>query len=307
MPSQFTAGVALALFAVVTWGAQFPIAKSAFAAVDPYHVSAIRYFVGTLALVPVVAWRAEPGALRYYGRGWAASALGVLGMTCSPLLVFAGLGLTRPEHAAIIVSLQPSMTAVADWLVRGRRPAGFTLACIVTAFLGVVLVVTQGDPRFAPGRNELLGDALVLAGALCWVAYTIGTESFRGWSALKLTVLTLVPGTIGLAAATAILVGLGVSRTPSWAEVTGVSGELAFLSFVGVAAAMICWNAGIKRIGALNAMLLINLLPVVTFGIGFAQGARFRTGELAGGTLVIAALAANNLYLRRARRERHPA
>jgi drug/metabolite transporter (DMT)-like permease len=307
MPQQFAAGVALVLFAVVTWGAQFPIAKSAFAAVDPYHVSAIRYLVGTLVLVPIVALHEGPSALRFYGRGRAASVLGVVGMTCSPLLVFAGLGLTRPEHTAVIVALQPSMTAIADWLVRGRRPARFTLACIVTAFLGVVLVVTKGNPRLALGHDELVGDGLVLAGALCWVVYTMGTESFRGWSALKLTVLTLIPGSLGLIAATAALAGLGIARTPSWADVRGVAGELTFLSLIGVAAAMICWNAGNKRIGALNAMLMINLLPVVTFAIGFAQGARFQPSELAGGAIVIASLAASNLYLRRTRSARHPA
>lgn len=301
MRSQFATGVALALFAVVTWGAQFPIAKSAFAAVDPYHVSAIRYLAGTAALIPIVAWQRGAGALGYHGRGPTVALLGVIGMSASPLLVFAGLGLTRPEHTAIIVSLQPSMTAVADWLVRGRRPAGFTIGCIATAFLGVVLVVTTGDPRLAFAAGELAGDAMVLAGALCWVVYTMGTERFGGWSALKLTVLTLIPGTIGLWLATAALAWLGVAHAPAWGAVRSVLPELAFLSFVGVAAAMICWNAGNRRIGALNAMLLINLLPVVTFAVGFAQGARFTRAELAGGAVVIGALVANNAYLRRTR------
>jgi hypothetical protein len=49
-------------------------------------------------------------------------------------------------------------------------------------------------------------------------------------------------------------------------------------------------------------MLVLNLLPVVTFAIGFAQGARFATAELAGVALVVGALAANNLYLRAKRR-----
>jgi hypothetical protein len=41
---------------------------------------------------------------------------------------------------------------------------------------------------------------------------------------------------------------------------------------------------------------------VVTFAIGFAQGARFAAAELAGVALVVGALAANNLYLRAKRR-----
>jgi len=302
MPSQLASGVALAMIAVIVWGAQFPIAKSAFAFVDPYHVSAIRYVLGTALLVPVVAALQGMNSLRYYGRLWPASLLGLIGMTGSPLLVFAGLSLTGPEHTAIIVSLQPSMTAIADWLARGRRPARFTQACIAIAFAGVVLVVTRGGATTAPGREEWLGDVLVLAGALCWVVYTMGTELFRGWSTLKLTVLTLIPGSLGLVLATAVLVPLGIAQIPTWSAVQTVGGELAFLAVVGVAASFICWNAGIRRIGALNGMLMLNLIPVVTFTIGFLQGRRFVAAELAGAAMVIGALGANNLYLRRVTR-----
>jgi len=302
MHAELGKGAALALAAVIVWGAQFPIAKQAFAHVDPYHVSAIRYVLGTALLLPVVALLQGPQSLRYYDRIGPAALLGLIGMTASPLLVFAGLSLTGPEHTAIIVALQPSMTAIADWLVRGRRPARFTLGCIAVAFLGVVLVVTRGGSALAPGREALLGDVLVLAGALCWVIYTMGTEAFRGWTALKLTALTLVPGSVGLVLATGLLVLLGVAQVPGWADVRTVSGELAFLAVFGVAASFICWNAGSRRIGALNAMLMLNLIPVVTFTIGFAQGRRFVASELAGAALVIGALAANNLYLRRTAR-----
>jgi drug/metabolite transporter (DMT)-like permease len=304
MHRPFATGVALALVAVLLWGAQFPVAKSVFATLDPYHVSLIRYGVATLLLVPIVAWREGPAARRYYGRAWPASLLGVIGMCGSPLLVFAGLQVTRPEHAAIIVSLQPSMTAIADWALRGRRPAWVTLGCIVTAFVGVVLVVTKGDPSLALGRGELLGDLLVLVGAACWVVYTMGTERFRGWSALKLTVLTLIPGSIGLAVATTVLVALGIARVPGPQALAEVAGELAFLALAGVLLAMICWNAGTQRIGALNSMLMLNLVPIVVFLIGFLRGQRFEPAELAGAGLVIGALAGNNLYLRYARRVR---
>jgi drug/metabolite transporter (DMT)-like permease len=300
-PSPFSTGLAFAFLAVLFWGAQFPVAKAAFAAVDPYHVTVIRYVVATLLLLPAVAWIEGRSALRYYGRAGPATLLGLVGMTGSPLLVFAGLGMTRPEHAAIIVSLQPSMTAVATWLLHGRRPAPFTIGCIVAAFVGVVLVVTKGNPMLALGAGELAGDLLVLAGAACWVVYTMGTEAFRGWSALKFTALTLLAGSLGLLVALAALVGLGIARIPAWAQVAAVAPELAFLSLAGVLAAMVLWNAGNRRIGPLNAMLMLNLMPVIVFAIGFAQGRRFEAIELAGAGMVVGALVANNVYLRRAR------
>lgn len=299
MQQPLASGAALAFAAVVIWGAQFPVAKAAFASVDPFHVSAIRYGVATLLLAAGMAWRDGRAAFRYYGRGWPAAVVGLVGMTGSPALVFAGLAITRPEHAAIIVSLQPSITAIADWWLHGRRPSRFTLGCIATAFAGVVLVVTKGSLALALGRGEIVGDALVLAGAACWVVYTMGTESFRGWSALKFTLLTLIPGSIGLLIVAAALVPFGLARVPSLVDLRAVGLELAFLALFGVLLSMICWNAGTKRIGALNAMLMLNLMPVIVFAIGYAQGRRFEPVELTGAGLVIGALAANNLYLRR--------
>ena len=304
MQSNFASGVALAFVAVFIWGAQFPIAKSTFSTIDPFHVSTIRYAVGTLLLAAFVVWRDGTAALRYYGRGLSASVLGLVGMTGSPMLVFGGLALTRPEHAAIIVALQPSITAIADWWLHGRRPARFTLGCMTVAFVGVVLVVTKGDPALALGRGELAGDLLVLAGAVCWVVYTMGTESFRGWSSLKFTLLTLIPGSVGLAIGTAVLVQFDLARVPSVSDMGAVAPQLAFLAVGGVMLSMLCWNAGTRRIGVLNAMLLQNLVPVIVFAIRFVQGERYVAVELAGAGLVVGALAANNLYLRnKARRK----
>jgi drug/metabolite transporter (DMT)-like permease len=229
--------------------------------------------------------------------------LGVVGMTASPALVFAGLTLTRPEHVAVIVALQPSMTALADWLLRGRRPANFTIACIAAAFFGVVTVVTKGEYVLDAGRRELIGDLMALAGAACWVVYTMGTESFRGWPSLKLTLLTLIAGSVGLVVLTAALVAAGYLHVPTAEAAVSVWPELAFLSLGGVLAGMIFWNWGNRIIGALNAMLLLNFVPVVTFVIRFAQGERFVAAELAGVALVVAALVANNVYLRAARRK----
>lgn len=307
MKARFASGAALVLVTVVIWGVQFPVAKDTFSAVDPFHVTAIRYGIGTALMIPLFAWREGRSALRYYGKFWPATLFGVLGMSVSPLLVFLGISLSRPEHAAIIVALQPSMTALADWALRGRRPANFTLACVAIAFLGVATVVTKGEPATLFQEGELAGDALVLLGAVCWVSFTMATENFKGWSALRFTTLTLIPGTLATFAVTAAAVAAGKATLPDMAALASVGWQLAYLTLGGVVISMLCWNAGNQRIGALNSMLLLNLLPVVTFAVRFAQGARFEAIELLGALLVIGSLMANNFYLRRAAARLHEA
>jgi drug/metabolite transporter (DMT)-like permease len=302
MRPTFTRGALAVLGAVILWGAQFPVAKSALATIDPFSLSAIRYVLAAALLAAWMGVREGRSAFQPRGRAGLVAFLGLIGMTASPMLVFGGLAFTRPEHVAIIVALQPSMTALADWLVRRRRPANFTLACIGVAFFGVITVVTKGEYRVTAGRQELIGDLMALAGAMCWVVYTMGTEAFRGWPSLKFTLLTLIAGALGLVIGTAALVAAGMVSAPTADVLAGVWRQIAFLALGGVLAAMILWNWGNNAIGALNTMLLLNLLPVVTFAIGFAQGARFSPAELAGVALVVGALVANNAYLRAKRR-----
>src|SRR3954468_14800172 len=141
MGGRFAKGAAACLTTAILWGVQFPVAKDAFAAVDAYHVTSIRYVLGTALIVPLAVALEGRAALDYRDRFWAATVFGLIGMCASPMLIFQGIALSRPEHAAVIVALQPSMAALADWVLRGRRPANFTLACVVIAFLGVLAVV----------------------------------------------------------------------------------------------------------------------------------------------------------------------
>jgi len=299
MKSRFAQGVFLVFVTVLLWGVQFPVAKDAFAFVDAFHVTAIRYALGTLVLVALLVWLEGPATLSYYGRFWATALFGLVGMCASPMLVFLGIALSSPEHAAIIVALQPSMTALADWALRGRRPGRFTLGCLALAFAGVVTVVTRGDPVHAFEKGGIAGDVFVILGAACWVTYTMAAESFKGWSALRFTTLTIIPGSLGCIAVTAALVAAGLAAVPGAAALAAVGWHLVYLTLGGIVISMLCWNAGNQRIGPLNTMLLMNLMPVVTFAVRFAQGARPAPLELFGAALVISSLVANNLYLRR--------
>ena len=292
-------GVVLATLTVLIWGSQLPIAKSTFDAVDPLHATALRYGVSALILLPILAWREGAQSLSFAGRGPLAWTIGFLGMSCSPALVFGGLVFTRPEVAAVIIALQPGITALVQRVLLGRPVSRFTLGCIALAFLGVVTVVTRWSIELAPQGLELLGDLMVFAGALCWIVYNMGAERFAGWSNLRLTTLTVVPGAVGAFGLALLGQTLGwVSLPPAQAWVS-VGWELAFLTLLGVLISMLLWNGATRRLGALNAVLFLNMMPVVTFALRFAQGHRFLVIELVGAAMVIAALVANNLHLRR--------
>ncbi len=291
-------GVLIMLITVLIWGGMFPVAKGALQTLDAFWLSSIRYGVAAPLFVAILCWREGAAALRYRGRFLRAAFYGIVGFSGFSILVFIGLSRSRPEHAAIIMALQTPIAAFVHWALKGTRPANFTLGCVTVAIVGVFLVITKGDPLHAFDGGTFIGDLLIFLGAMSWIAYTIGAVSFPGWSALRFTTLTCLPGTAGILAITGIAALAGYTSAPAAATVVSVAWELAYLAILTVVLAVLFWNMAIGYLGALNAMLLGNLVPVVTFAIRILQGHRFETIELAGAGLVVAALIANNLHLR---------
>jgi drug/metabolite transporter (DMT)-like permease len=285
--------------AIACWTPLFSVAKRTLPMLDAFALGTVRYALGVALFVLLLVAAEGRQALRYEGRLGAATLYGLIGISGFNLFVWLGLGHTRPEHASIILALQTPLTALAVWIVRGHRPAAFTLGCVLFAFAGVVLVVTKGDPRSAFAGGELAGDLLVFCGALSWMIYTLaGAWSFSGWSPLRLTVLTCIPGTVGLVLANLVAIVLDAAQPPTFDSVLAVGWQILYLSIGTVVLGVLGFNAAARRLGPLNTMLMLNLIPIGVFAIEAALGRSFAAIELAGAAVVIGALVANNLYLR---------
>ena len=265
---------------------------------DPFFLGAARYSIAVLLFIAIL-WIAEGRqALRYGGRFLPAAVYGLVGFTAFNTFVWCGLAYTRPEHASIIMALQTPMTAIAVWLTRGLRPAPFTVGCIAVAIGGVLLVVTKGNLSHLFEGGSPVGDLLVFLGAVSWVTYTMAGNHFSGWSPLRMTVLTCIPGTIGLIAINAFTIGMGYSTLPTLDQVWSVKWQLAYFVVFTVVLGVLGFNNGVKYLGALNAMLMLNLIPIIVFAIEAWLGRSFAATEIGGAAVVICALVANNLYLR---------
>ena len=303
----FARGLVAAFAATLIWGAQLPIAKGAFDALDEFSMTVVRYGAASMAFSLALWWREGRRAFAFQEYGRQALLGGAFGLAPSALLLFVGLSLTRPEVAVIILALQPAMAALAEWIVEGRSPPKFTLVCIAIAFVGVALVVTRGVGFAVFGgpegsASELLGNLLTVLAAIAWVGYAMVTARMSGWTALRVSALTSIPAFAVIVLAWFVADALGAVRIDAQA-LPAASWRLAYVSLIGVVLAMFLWNVGVQHIGAVNAMLLLNLMPVATFAIRALEGARFEPVELAGAAIVVGALVTNSLLLRRGARK----
>lgn len=296
---QYAIGSTYLLVTAIIWGLQFPIGKTAFEIVDAFHSSVFRFGIPAIIMV-VLLWLFEGRKGFALNRESAEMAgLGLLGMCATPSLIFGGLMLTRPEIAAVIVATQPIISVLIQRLWQKEKPDLLSTLCVLLAFIGVITVVTRWDTSLTMSREELIGDLMIFTGAICWVVYSIACGKYPSWSNLRLTAWTMTYGSVGNLILVIILVTAGWIAVPSATDWFEVRFELIFLAFIGVLVAMYSWNSGSRMIGAINAMLFVNLIPVVTFAVRYLQGHRFEAIELLGASLVIMALLIQNFVLRR--------
>jgi len=287
-------GAAMLVFTTLVWGAMFTVAKNTLDAIDAFWLTTWRYVPASLIMLAVL-WIVEgrralapENAAR---RLWMFGSLGFAGFS---ILGYLGLARSQPEHAAIIIALMPLFTTLANWLVRGTRPNRVTLAATLVAFAGAVLVITKGRLH-GVADGTLSADALVLAGMLCWIGYTMGASTLPQFSTLRYTALSMALGASTIVAVSVAATLAGIAHPPALSGVADHGIDIAYLSLVAGVLAVFAWNAGVAALGAPNGVLFINLVPITAFAIGIAQGHRFGASEIAGGLLVIGALIASNV------------
>ena len=281
------------------WGAMFPIADSAIKHVDPFHLTAIRYLLAAFGFLALL-WAFEGRrALQLEGRGFELFVFGSAGIAGFNLFAFAGLEHTTPEHAALIVATSPLMTLLASSALARTRPSKITFGFALLALAGLLLVIGRGDPMtvFDGGVNG--GDLLVLLGTASFVVYTLGARRFTGYSSLRYTALSATGGTITVLAVTELATLAGWLTAPSGHDVATIWWQLMNVVVVGALAAVLAWNEGVRRLGAPNAALFMNLVPVVAFVIAIVRGYHPEAAELGGAAIAVAALIGANLASRR--------
>ncbi|MGW4678974.1 DMT family transporter [Micromonospora taraxaci] len=281
------------LIAVLGWGVMFPVLASALNRVDPLNLTTARYLLAAVVLVAILLLREGVDALRPGARMVEVVVLGVVGFAGFNVLTNLALEHAAPQQVSLFVATTPVITQLVRWARDGVRPKPLLLGLSLVALLGVGLVITRGS---LAGFGQFgVGGLMMIGAVLGWGIYTHGASRFGGWSPLRFTTLTALAGTAAMLAASIGADAVGWQHAPAAADLVAVTPQLAYAVIVGAVIAVLAWNTGVQRLGAANAALFMNLVPVTTFAVQIARGYRPEPVELVGAAVTIAALVAANL------------
>src|SRR5690625_709757 len=301
MKNNILIGAILCAVASMSWGAMFPVANHAFLYIEPFYFTIIRYLPVVVILVIMLYFAEGKKAFKADGKGLTLWFFGTMGFTIYNLFIFWGqdlLGDPGVLLASIMEALAPIISVLIVWMFYKNRPYLFTILCIVGAFIGVLLVVTNGNWGLLFGSGRLLPLFILFLAAAGWAAYTIGGGVFSGWSVLRYSTLSCLYGTLTATLIVVIVSLFGFTEVPTIHEIYMVRYNMLFMILLPGLFSLLFWNKGVTMLKPINAILFINLAPVTTLVIRMIQGYTISFYEYTGVAIVCLMIILNNIYQR---------
>ena len=215
---------------------------------------------------------------------------GAVGTALFNVLMYVALDTTTAISAALLVALSPVLIPVLAYYILGERLTGRLALGIAVSLLGVLAIVTRGDPAVLADMSFRTGDLIMFATMLCWSLYSVlvkrkppdlGPYTFLA-AILIFTVPTLLPFYIWES--------LTIEAMPMTAEAVAAA---VYIGAFPTALALLLYNRAVLILGANRAGPYNNLVPVFATVLAIL----FLGERLAVFHIVGAALIAGGLYL----------
>src|SRR5699024_446676 len=164
----------------------------------------------------------------------------------------------------------------------------YILDVISLAFIGVFLVVTDGDIDFLFTIDKKLFTLFILFIAVIgWILYTMGGDGFPDWSTLRYSTLSCLFGTTAARVVVLITTAFGGVEAQTMQEVFAVRYDMLFMVIFPGLIALLGWNVGVRILKPINGLLFISFVPVTTVIIGFIQGYHLTAFDIVGTTFIV--------------------
>ena len=270
------------LGAVLIWSGNMTINQLTVGAIAPSSIAFLRWVLALALLTPFLlpsAWHHR----HIIRREWPKLAvLGLLGMGLWQGLAYVAAETTSATNMGILAAMVPLLTVLLSALILREAPSLGGVVGGLLALLGVLVLLGRGDPLSLLELQVALGDLLMVVAATCYALYGV---------MLKRWPMDLPPWI--LLYAQVVFAVLFLLPPYLMGPMTPVDGQnIGLILYAGIPASIITtflWMRAIRQIGASQASIFINLMPLFSALIAMAfLGERIALFHLVGGILVLA-------------------
>ncbi len=267
---------------VLIWSGNMTINQLTVGTIAPSSIAFLRWLLALVVLTPFVlpqAWQYRATLRREWFK---LAVLGLLGMALWQGLAYMAASTTSATNMGILAAMVPLLTVLLSALVLREPPTQGGIFGGVLALVGVAVLLGRGHPLALLELEVSPGDALMVVAAICYALYGVMLKRWPfdlpPWVLLYgqvcFAVLLLLPGYL-----------LG-PRTPV------DSHNVWLILYAGIPASIVTtflWMRAIRQIGASQASIFINLMPLFSalIAMGFL-GEQVAVYHFGGGVLVLA-------------------
>lgn len=244
---------------VLIWGSNFAVVKAALSEFSPLAFNALRFVIASALML--VFLRLAGMRVRIERRDVPVMiGLGILGNTAYQVLFILGIDWTLAGNAALMLAAVPIFVALMSVVLGHEKIHLMAWIGIFLSVAGIGFVVLGGDRDVSFGGETVRGDLTMLAAAVLWSAYTVGSSRFvRKYGTLPTTALTMWIGAAGL-----VLIAMPSLRAQAWSGISGWAwAGLLYSSVLGIAVAYLLWYYGVRHLGSSRTATYSNVIPLV--------------------------------------------
>lgn len=269
--------------AMLFWAGNSIAGRSLAGVVPPMALTFWRWALA-LALVTPMAWphvRTDAAELK---RRWKMVVLlSMTGVGAFGALLYLGLETTTALNSLLMQAAIPPLIMLFALITLRERTSRGQVAGVVLSLVGVLAVITEGQPANLLHLKLNRGDGMILIGVVLYAVYSLLLRFKPAAHPLSLLWATFLAALVMLAPFYVWEIASGRTFTLGLPTVTGLVYVAAFPSFL----AYLFYNRGIELIGSARAGQFLHLMPV--FGAVLAVvllGEAFRGYHLVGVILI---------------------
>ena len=247
--------------AALFWAGNFVMGRGVAEDVPPMALSFWRWLLAALIILPFAWPHLQKDAATIRGHLPYFLLMGFLGGANFNALTYLALHTTTANNAFILNASNALFILLATAIIHRLKPSKGEVIAIVMAIVGMVLIITKGNPADLLNFSIKSGDLLVILSIISWAIYTALLKNRPSTHPLTFANLTFASAALVLLP---VMLIEHLFFTPlSLTQTSGAAIMFAAL-FPGLLA-YVFYNRGVELIGANAAGITIYMVPV--FGI----------------------------------------
>jgi drug/metabolite transporter (DMT)-like permease len=261
------------------WAGNYVFGKYVIAEMTPLWITFLRWVLALFLLFPIAHYIEKPD-WRAAKKDWLLLlGMGVLGIIGYNTVLYSALEYTTATNAALVSALNPGVIVMVTVVLFKERISILQSLGFVTALIGTLIVLTNGQFERILHAQFNLGDLLMVVAVIIWTIYSL--------IAKKISTPPITATAISAAIAVLLMAPFAFAQSIDTAQIgpLSITGILYMVIFPSIGS-FIFWNVSVKAIGASKAGVFLNLIPVFTAIISSILGEKITGAQSIGGLLV---------------------